>query len=189
MKNISKRPERAPSLGGKCSTFMKDNESAPLAIGRPKKREFYPVPLSLLQGEFAQFKQDIVSGPLDQELSALAYRWRDELSGYFATESLREVKFHELLYELLDGLKVSKKKFGNFATDRGTDLAADVIELFMAPLVEVKIELTQGSTDALFEIVLYYLEGARLILSDDAFKGDWRKTRLPSLLIIHNGML
>lgn len=65
MKNISKRPERTPSSGGKSSTFMKDNNSAPLAIGRPKKNDFYPIPLSLLQGEFAQFKQDIVSGPLD----------------------------------------------------------------------------------------------------------------------------
>jgi hypothetical protein len=190
MKNISNlRLEKSPSSGAHASTFMKDNQTAPLAIGRPKTDDLYPVPISLLQGEFAQFKLDIVSGPLNHDLAPLAYRWRTELSGYFSDETKREVKFHELLSELLDGLKVSKKKIGKFETDGGVDLN-DVIELLVAPLlVEVKPELTLGVSDALFEIVLYYLEGTRLILNEDAFKGDWRKTRLPSLLIIHNGKL
>lgn len=187
VRNISKRPEKAPSSGSHASTFMKDNESAPLAIGRPKRDDFYPIPLSLLQPEFAQFKEDIVSGPLDNDLSPLAHRWRAELSAYFPNESLREAKFHELLSELLDGLKVSKKKIGNYETDGGIDLT-DVIELLVVPvLVEIKPELTQSTSDALFEIVLHYLEGTRRILTNDAFKGDWRQTRLPSLLIIHNG--
>ena len=187
MKNLSKHPEKAPSTGAKVSTFITDNELAPIAIGRPKKKDFYPVPISLLQPEFAQFREDIVSGPLDRELTPLACKWRNELSGYFAVESEREAKFHELLSELLDDLKVSKKKIGSYTTDGGIDLM-DVVELLVAPLlIEVKAEFTQSSCDGIFELVLYYLEGTRRILRDDAFKGDWRKTRLPSLLLIHNG--
>lgn len=129
-----------------------------------------------MQGEFAEFKQDIVSGPLDQALSPLAYKWIGELTECFADESLREAKFRELLSELLDG---SKKKFSNI-TDGGIDLSVTPL------LVKVRKELTQRKSDAFFEVVSCYFEGSRRILADDAF-GEWRKTRLPSLLIIHNG--
>ncbi|KAE9388589.1 hypothetical protein BT96DRAFT_1025391, partial [Gymnopus androsaceus JB14] len=187
MENLSKHPEKAPSTGAKTSTFIKDNKSAPIAIGRPKEKYSYPVPISILQPEFAQFRKDIVSGPLSPELAPLARKWRDELSEYFATETEREAKFHELLSELLDGLKVSKKKFSGYETDGGVDLM-DVIELLVVPLlVEVKTEFNQSNCDGFFELVLYYLEGTRKILRDDIFKGDWRKTRIPSLLLIHNG--
>lgn len=81
-----------------------------------------------------------------------------------------------------------KKKFNGHTTDGGLDLA-DVMELLVAPLlVRVKTEFTEGSCHSIFEIVLYYLEGVCFILEDDALKGNWRKTRLVSLLIIHNGM-
>ncbi|KAF9062703.1 hypothetical protein BDP27DRAFT_1336206 [Rhodocollybia butyracea] len=187
MNNISKRTPKAPSTGAHVSTFISDAKSAPLGIGRPKSKDLYPVPLSLLQAEFAKFKQDVVSGPLDRDLSPLAHKWRNELSSYLNPEKEREAKFRELLSELFDGWKVSKKKFNGYTTDGGLDLA-DVMELLVAPLlVEVKTEFTEGGCDAVFEIVLYYLEGVRFILEDDALKGDWRKTRLPSLLIVHNG--
>ncbi|KAJ3887214.1 hypothetical protein GG344DRAFT_80954 [Lentinula edodes] len=189
VKNIFQRPQKAPSKGATASTFINDHKSNPIAIGRPKQDDFYHVPISLFHAEFAQFKEDIVSGALDQELSPLAYRWSKELSGFFEDENKRESKFHELLSDLLDGYKVVKKRIDSFETDGGIDPKdSDLPDLLVKPLlVEVKIEFTQGSCDAVFEIVLYDQEGVRHILSNDKYKGDWRKTRIPSVLVIHNG--
>ncbi|GAW01818.1 hypothetical protein LENED_003433 [Lentinula edodes] len=158
--NIFNVPQKAPSKGATASTFINDHRSDPIAIGRQKQDDFYHVPISLFHAEFAQFKEDIVSALLIR--MTLAYRWSKELSGFFEDEKKRESKFHELLSDLLDGYKVPL-------------------------LVEVKIEFTQGSCDAVFEIVLCDQEGVRLILSNDKYKGDWRKTRIPSILVIHNG--
>ncbi|KAJ4469929.1 hypothetical protein C8J55DRAFT_479485 [Lentinula edodes] len=189
VKNILQRPQKAPSNGATASTFINDHRSNPIAIGRPKQDDFYHVPISLFHAEFAQFREDIVSGALDQELSPLAYRWLKELSGFFEDEKKRESKFNELLSDLLDGYKVVKKKIGSFESGGGIDPKdLDFPDLVVKPLlVEVKIEFTQGSCDAVFEIVLCDQEGVRLILSNDQYKGDWRKTRIPSVLVIHNG--
>lgn len=102
MNNISKHTPKAPSTGAYVSTFILDTKSAPLGIGRPKSKDFYPVPLFLLQAEFAKFKQEVVSGPLDRDLSPLAHKWRNELSSYLNPEKEQEAKFHELLSKLLD---------------------------------------------------------------------------------------
>ncbi|KAJ4469916.1 hypothetical protein C8J55DRAFT_479460 [Lentinula edodes] len=189
VKNIFQRPQKAPSKGATASTFINDHKSNPIAIGRPKQDDFYHVPISLFYAEFAQFKEDIVSGTLDQELSPLAYRWLKELSGFIEDEQERESKFHELLSDLLDGYEVARRKIGSFETGGGIDPKdTDLPDLLVKPLlVEVKIEFTQGSCDAVFEIVLCDQEGVRLILSNDKYKGDWRKTRIPSILVIHNG--
>lgn len=183
VKSISKHPRNAPSSGADPSTFMKEQKSNPIAIGRPKNYDSYPIPLSLFHAEFAQFKEDIVSGPLERELSPLAHKWSRELSNMFESEGKRESKFHELLSELFDS-QVTKQKIGSFTIDGGIDSFG----LGVKPVVvKVKNETTVGSSDAFLEIVLYDLEGVRLILEDKSNKGDWRKTRIPSLLIIHNG--
>ncbi|KAF9065541.1 hypothetical protein BDP27DRAFT_1366332 [Rhodocollybia butyracea] len=41
--------------------------SASLATGLLKRDDYYPIPLSLLQHEFAAFSQNVVFGPLDQD--------------------------------------------------------------------------------------------------------------------------
>jgi hypothetical protein len=189
----SKRPEQIPSKGSSVSAFIKAQKSDPIAIGRPKREDFYHIPVSLFHPAFAQFKDDLVSGPLDKSLSSLACRWMTELSAFFDNEGKREAKFHELLSELLDDYTISKKTFGSrsYETDGGISPGPKnhFPDLLVKPLlVEVKVELTQkGNSDAFFEIVLYDQEGVRTILADDRYKGDWRKTRLPSLLLIHNG--
>lgn len=152
-------------------------------MGRPKNNDFYPIPISLFHAEFASFKEDLVSGPVDQALSPLAHKWVKELSSFFDSEGKRESKFHELLTELF-GHQVSKQKLGSFTTDGGVSF----LGLGVKPVaVEIKNETTLGSSDALWEIVLYDLEGVRLILENETYKGDWRKTRIPSVLIVHNG--
>ncbi|KAJ3847706.1 hypothetical protein EV368DRAFT_87425 [Lentinula lateritia] len=83
VKNIFQCPQKAPSKGATASTFIDDHKSNPIAIGRPKQDDFYHVPISLFHAEFAQFREDIVSGALDQELSPLAYRWLKELPQAF----------------------------------------------------------------------------------------------------------
>ena len=64
-KNISKRPERTLSTGVRTSTSANDQNYNPIAIGRPMCNDFYHPPVSLFQAEFSQFKEDIVSGPID----------------------------------------------------------------------------------------------------------------------------
>ncbi|KAJ3876009.1 hypothetical protein F5051DRAFT_430107 [Lentinula edodes] len=150
VKNIFQRPQKTPSKGAIASTFI------PIAIGRPKQDEFYHVPISLFHAEFAQFKEDIVSGALEQELSPLAYRLllkttRSEGPNFMT---------HELLSDLLDDYKLAKKIIGSFETDGGIDPN----DLDLPDRIH-----------------------PRLILSNDNYKGDWRKTRILSVLIIHNG--
>ncbi|KAJ3806879.1 hypothetical protein F5876DRAFT_68573 [Lentinula aff. lateritia] len=112
---------KAPSQGATTSTFINDHKSNPIAIGRPKQDGLYHVPISPSHAEFAQFKEDIVSGAIDPELSPLAYRWLKELSGFFEDEKKRESKFHDLLSDLLDGYKVVKKRNDSFGTDGDID--------------------------------------------------------------------
>ncbi|KAF9060692.1 hypothetical protein BDP27DRAFT_1370289 [Rhodocollybia butyracea] len=147
LKNISKPPDKSPSVGGQASTSTPHYRET---LGRPKQENFHPIPLSLLQPEFVQFKQDITSGPLDSDLSPLAYKWRNEL------------------------LEINQYEKRNSVT---IDLN-DVMDLLIAPLlVKAQDELAQSTSDALFEIVLCYLEGRRHILTDDAPKGNRRKNQ------------
>lgn len=84
--NLSKRPEKPPSLGAKVSIFIDDHQPTPDDIGRPKRVDHYHVPISPFQAEFAEFK-DIISGPLDPTLAPLTWRWSREFSGYFSVEA------------------------------------------------------------------------------------------------------
>ena len=120
-------------------------------MGRPKDNDSYPIPLSLFHSEFAQFKQDIVSGPRDSDLSPLAYKWVKELSEFFDDKKKREATFLELLSELL-GHKISKQQIGSYTTDGGTP------GLGTKPIVvKIKNETTVGLSDAFLEVVLYDL--------------------------------
>ncbi|KAF5335612.1 hypothetical protein D9757_015360 [Collybiopsis confluens] len=184
--NISKRPAEAPSSGARPSIFNEEQKRNPIAMGRPKTSDHFDIPISLLHPTFAQFKKNIVSGPIDRELSPLAWRWTGELSDFFPDETARETKFHELLSTLLDGFKISKKKFSNYTTDGGID-PKEFIDLFVKPLlVEVKAETTSGLADAILQAILYDREAIRLILTSSDYDGPWRKTRLASILVIHN---
>ncbi|KAF5377990.1 hypothetical protein D9757_009837 [Collybiopsis confluens] len=184
---ISARPSESPSKGGQPAVFAEEQARRPLSIGRPKSDVCYPLPISLLHPAFARFKEDIVLGPVEPELSPLAYKWCRKLSDFFDKETSRETLFHSLLSELLDGYRISKKRFSGYTTDGGID--SDLfIELFVKPLlIEVKGETTCGISDAVFESALYHFEGIRRILLDQHRNGAWRKSRIPSIIIIHNG--
>ncbi|KAF5368670.1 hypothetical protein D9757_010208 [Collybiopsis confluens] len=189
--NISKRDAETPSIGARPSIFADRQKRNPIAMGRPKTAHHYGIPIPLLHPAFAKFKEDIVSGPIDTQLSTLAFRWTRELSEFFGGEPEREAKFHQLLSELLDGFRISKKRFSGYTTDGGIDPKESMqnfIDLYVKPLlVEVKVETTCGGVDAILECVLYDLEAMRLSLTNDKFGGSWRKTRLPSMIVIHNG--
>ncbi|KAF5370410.1 hypothetical protein D9757_013134 [Collybiopsis confluens] len=182
---ISSRAADSPSKGAQPSRFAAEQKRRPLAIGRPKNSSFYPIPISLLYPPFARFKKDLTSGPIEPDISPLAYKWCRELSDFLPKERYREAVFHSLLSELL-GHRISKKHFSGYTTDGGIDL--EFIELFGIPLLaEIKAETTCGSSDAYFEAALYHLEAIRTILLDSSLAGAWRKSRMPSIVIIHNG--
>ncbi|KAF5347362.1 hypothetical protein D9757_015170 [Collybiopsis confluens] len=137
---ISSRVADSPSKGAQPSRFAAKQKRRPLAIGRPKNSSFYPIPISLLNPDFARFKKDLISAPIEPDLSPLAYKWCRELSEFFPKERSREAA-----------------------------------------------ETTCGSSDAVLEAALYHLEALRAILPDDRLTGAWRRSRIPSIIIIHNG--
>ncbi|KAF5378381.1 hypothetical protein D9757_010881 [Collybiopsis confluens] len=191
--NIAQRPVETPSTGGRPVLFAEEQKKNPIAMGRPKTADHYDVPVSLLHPAFAQFKKNLVSGWVDAKLSPLAFRWIRELSEFFPAETDREAKFHELLSDLLE-FKISKKTYRRLKTDGGLDLndpkdrLQNFIDLYVKPiLVEVKAETTCGIVDAVFQSILYDQEAIRVTLTDDQYNGPWRKTRLASIIIIHNG--
>lgn len=124
--------------------------------------------------------------------SPLVSSWLEvvKLSSLFTTEELRGSCLHRLLAELFGGdVALEKRSIGPYKTDGGVvhislpDLSA------MPVLIEVKNETTCGTSDAVFELLLYYKERVRHILRRDfPHKGDWVKTRFPSILIMHKGV-
>jgi hypothetical protein len=56
---------------------------------------------------------------MDPELSPLAFQWLRELSEFFDDEKAREIKFHQLLSELLNGYHVSSKTIETYETYGG----------------------------------------------------------------------
>jgi hypothetical protein len=83
---------------------------------------------------------------------------------------------------------VSKKKIGTYMyeTDGELDLLNPDLTVKLL-LIKVKQETAHGTSDAIFELVLYDRAGANTILNNEKLKGDWRKTGRPSVLLTHNG--
>jgi hypothetical protein len=126
---------------------------------------------------------------LDPSLSPLGWEWVTRLSPLFADESDREKALHELLASLLGkDVVFEKMRIGKYTTDGGVRIPqTDLPNLLVVPVnVEVKNETTEGTADGVFENILYFREGIRLLLTE-RYKGDWKKTRFPSILILHNG--
>jgi hypothetical protein len=126
---------------------------------------------------------------LDPSLSPLGWEWVTRLSPLFADESDREKTLHELLATLLGrDVVIKKKHIGKYVTDGGVRIPqTDLPDLLVVPVnVEIKNETTEGKADGVFENILYYQEGVRVLLREQ-YTGDWKKTRFPSILILHNG--
>jgi len=188
--NLSRRQERAPSQGAAPSTFRRDQASHPIQFGRPRDDHFYPLPICLLQPEFGTFQDDLCSVPLDPSLSPLGWEWVTKLSLLFEKESDREKALHKLLASLLGrDVVIEKMHIGKYQTDGGVRIPqTDLPNLLVVPVnIEVKNETTEGGADGVFENILYFREGVRVLLTEK-YKGDWKKTRFPSILILHNGM-
>ncbi|KAF7419402.1 hypothetical protein PC9H_001992 [Pleurotus ostreatus] len=178
-----------PSTGAHPSAFRARKSPDAFEFNRPKPVDHYPIPISLLQPEFGRFKRDVRTITPDPRLSPLGWRLAVELSSLFKTEDLRESCLHRLLAELFGGdVALEKRSVGSYKTDGGV-VHVSLPNLPTMPIfIEVKNETTCGSSDAVFELLLYYKEGVRHVLSRDfPHKGDWVKTRFPSILIMHNG--
>ena len=187
--NLSRRQERAPSQGAAPSTFRRDQASHPIQFGRPRDDHFYPLPICLLQPEFGTFQDDLRSVPLDPSLSPLGWEWVTKLSLLFEKESDREKALHKLLASLLGkDFVIEKMNIGKYQTDGGVRIPQPGFpNLLVVPVnIEVKNETTEGSADGVFENILYFREGVRVLLTGQ-YEGDWKKTRFPSILILHNG--
>jgi hypothetical protein len=187
--NLSRRQEKAPSQGAAPSTFRRDQASHPIQFGRPRDDHFYPLPICLLQPEFGTFQDDLRSVPLEPSLSPLGWEWVTKLSLLFEKESDREKALHKLLASLLGkDVVIEKMQIGKYQTDGGVRIPqADLPNLLVVPVnIEVKNETTEGSADGVFENILYFREGVRVLLTGQ-YEGDWKKTRFPSILILHNG--
>jgi hypothetical protein len=187
--NLSRRQEKAPSQGAAPSTFRRDQASHPIQFGRPRDDHFYPLPICLLQPEFGTFQDDLRSVPLDPSLSPLGWEWVTKLSLLFEKETDREKALHKLLASLLGkDVVIEKMHIGKYQTDGGVRIPqADLPNLLVVPVnIEVKNETTEGSADGVFENILYFREGVRVLLTGQ-YEGDWKKTRFPSMLILHNG--
>jgi hypothetical protein len=170
-------------------TFRRDQASHPIQFGRPRDDHFYPLPICLLQPEFGTFQDDLRSVPLDPSLSPLGWEWVTKLSGFFDKETDREKTLHKLLASLLGrDVVIEKMNIGRYQTDGGVRIPqTDLPNLLVVPVnVEVKNETTEGTADGVFESILYFQEGVRVLLTEQ-YKGDWKKTRFPSILILHNG--
>ncbi|KAF4607398.1 hypothetical protein EYR38_001469 [Pleurotus pulmonarius] len=180
-----------PSSGAHPSAFRARKSPDAFEFNRPKPVDHYPIPISLLQPEFGRFKRDVRTITPDPRLSPLGWQLAVELSSLFTTDELRESCLHRLLAELFGGdVALEKRTIGTYKTDEGV-VHISLPDLPNMPvLTEVKNETTCGTSDAVFELLLYYKEGVRHALRRDVpHKGDWSKTRLPSILIMHNGVL
>jgi hypothetical protein len=177
---------RGPTrLGCDHQLYTMDPRSLSLSLSCP----LLNTPISLLHSEFARFQDAMRSAPLDPSLAPLAWRYATELSKVFEHEKEREEEFHELVAELLvNPVTIDKVLFGRCQTD-GTVYHPDIIpDLPAMPAdLKVKYETMEGTTDGASENIFYYQEGVRHILTSKNFSVVIKHTRLPSVLIQHNG--
>ncbi|KAF9260227.1 hypothetical protein L218DRAFT_962843 [Marasmius fiardii PR-910] len=187
--NFKKRPTRAPSAGAQPSQFARAQSKAPFDFSRPLNSERRPIPLCLLQKEFGEFQDNLRSAQLDPTLSKLGYGSLSNLSEIFRTEAARETQFLDFLQQLLgSGVVIESCPIGNCTTDGVRDefITSELCGLPL--LVDVKRETTVGTdADGIFEVVLCYEEAVRQIVVEKVDQGDHTNTRLPAILICHNG--
>jgi hypothetical protein len=149
----------------------------------------YPIPISLLHPEFARFQDAVRSAPLDPTLAPFAWDFATELSASFEEDWERETKFNVLMTMLLNHTGATEDsefrecKIG--CTARHLHIIPDLPA--MPTNLKVENETTEGKTDGAFENILCYYEGVRNILQSKKFSNAVRKTRLPSILMLHNG--
>ena len=161
-----------------------------IECGRPRP-EHLPIPLALQFAPFGKFRDTFRCGQPDPAMSSVSLVMAHDLSALFTDEDERRLKVLNLLGEVLgEHLGRTYIEFGHatYQTDGGNaNIEGDFIPPTSTHIV-VKKEKTEGNCEASFEILLYYTEGVRFILT---LTGDqamaWKQTRLPSILIVHAG--
>lgn len=177
-----------PSTGANPSILCERQASHTYEFNRPRPGVYYPIPVSLLQPEFGHFRRDVRTIAPDPRLSPLVRQLARELSSLSIDRELRKLRLQYFLTKLFGGVTFEKRSIGSYGTGGGfghiplSDLPIDPI------LIEVGDETTCGSSDAVSKLLLSYKERVGHALHRDFLhKGDWLKTRLPSILLLHDG--